>query len=68
MTRRKADMDRSKREPATEQMAHLERTLGASIALMKRARHAMLRSRQARDVTVEIRDDRVQPATNARRQ
>ena len=70
MTRRKADEDLSTREPATEQMGHLERTLGASIALMKRARRAMLRSRrqQPRDVTVEIRDERVQPATNARRE
>jgi hypothetical protein len=68
MTHRKAD--RSKRVPATEQMAHLERTLEASIALMKRARRAMLRSRrqQPRDVIVEMRDERVRPATNARRQ
>ena len=57
MTHRKAD--RSKRVPATEQMAHLERTLEASIALMKRARRAMLRSRrqQPRDVIVEMRDE-----------
>jgi hypothetical protein len=70
MTHRKADVDRSKRVPATEQMAYLERTLEASIALMKRARRAMLRSRrqQPGDVTVEIRDERVPPATNARRQ
>ena len=70
MIHRKADVGRSKTEPATEQMAHFERTLEASIALMKRARRAMLRSRrqQPRDVTVEIRDERVQPATNARRE
>ncbi len=50
-------------------LGDLERTLEASIALMKRCRRAMLRSRQQRrgampkSLEVELRDRRAPPAT-----
>ena len=62
------DMGSSKGAAAGDHLGDLERTLEASIALMKRCRRAMLRSRQRRggatpkSLQVEIRDERATPA------
>jgi hypothetical protein len=65
---RAKDIDRGKSAAVGDQLRNLERTLEASIALMKRCRRAMLRSRQQRrgaipkSLEVELRDQRAPPA------